>query len=200
MAEGQQTVSTMAVPTPVPYQTTPRQLVACDTPTTRTLDGTSRQLHTNHTRPPVHSHQKHHAGQRLAFPISIVAIVPASPYTNQHGNTHQSTTNSHTTTHHHLARIEDTMGTTTHNTCRNSIGTVTCGGQDPSKTPQQTTPDLTRAFAGQSTRLYCFPTSTKFAWRCSKNSMTSSTTFIPLPTNGSTVYHTIVRRRTSRAL
>ena len=32
----------------------------------------------------------------------------------------------------------------------------------------QTTPDLTRAFAGQSTRLYCFPTSTKFAWRCSK--------------------------------
>ena len=66
----------------------------------------------------------------------------------------------------------------------------------------QTTPDLTRAFAGQSTRLYCFPTSTKFAWRCSKtkNSMTSSTTFIPLPTNGSTVYHTIVRRRTSRAL
>ena len=72
----------------------------------------ARQLHQDHRPTPIHSHTQHHVGQRLAFPISSLAINPLSDDSFQPSTPPPTYTVQLTETHGTVAILPNTLGTT----------------------------------------------------------------------------------------
>ena len=138
------------------------------TTTTGTADGITGPLHTDYTRPPIHTNSQHHAGQRLALPISIVAFVspptflptgssiPAPPL--------QTNIFKECPTFWHPRHPGDHHPNRPHpSTCHSSTGPVTSDGPVPYRNPFQTTPDWIPAYVGLSNRPHYYRTSTRSA-------------------------------------